>query len=373
MRILHTSDWHLGKRLFKLDRSLEHIHFLDWLIETLKENQIDILLITGDIFDSPTPPHQSLEIFYNFLYRLSSETKVMTFLIAGNHDSGHLLEAPAQLLSSHRVKVWGKLSPNPEDHWFNLDGKIEICAIPFFRSYELLPSGEGDALLALKKYLHKEKVIPQILLLHHLAGIYEAAGSEQVISLSGVDSIPVEQFKNFNYVALGHIHKPQKVGPLAFYSGSPIPLRFSETQAKSVVIIEGDKIEILPIPLSRALIQVKTNIHQWKDQIQKLSIHSKLTPVVEIQIQLNAPEMGLIDQIKKEVELKGYELLSYIPSFSSEINKEKRKDHLFEMGPLELFREFYAIKFPDAPELPEELREDFSHLVAKVKNAPHST
>jgi len=147
MRILHTSDWHLGKRLFKLDRTEEHEAFLDWLVSTIIDRRIDVLLIAGDIFDTPSPPHQSLELFYRFLHRLSSETKASTYIIAGNHDSGVLLEAPALLLKEHRVKVWGKLSPKAQEHWEMISTEnetIELCALPFFRSFELLPQGEGD-------------------------------------------------------------------------------------------------------------------------------------------------------------------------------------------------------------------------------------
>jgi exonuclease SbcD len=215
MRLLHTSDWHLGKRLFKLDRAQEHGLFLEWLIEIIKQKEIDILLIAGDVFDTPTPPHQALETFYNFLHRVSTETKTQTLIIAGNHDSGLLLEAPSKILAPHRVKVWGKLSEKQEDHWIRI-GNIDICAIPFFRSFELLPQGEGDALLALKSYLSRQREGMQLLMLHHLAGIYEAAGSEQVITLSGVDSIPSEILKTFDYVALGHIHKPQKIAPNSY-------------------------------------------------------------------------------------------------------------------------------------------------------------
>jgi exonuclease SbcD len=105
MRILHTSDWHLGKRLFKLDRTPEHEQFLNWLLGTLIEEKIDLLLIAGDIFDTPTPPHQSLEVFYNFLHRVSTETKTETMIIAGNHDSGLLLEAPAVTLMVNPAMV----------------------------------------------------------------------------------------------------------------------------------------------------------------------------------------------------------------------------------------------------------------------------
>lgn len=376
MRILHTSDWHLGKRLFKLDRTPEHEQFLNWLLGTLIEEKIDLLLIAGDIFDTPTPPHQSLEVFYNFLHRVSTETKTETMIIAGNHDSGLLLEAPARLLSFHRVKVWGKLSENPADHWLKV-GNIELCAIPFFRSYELLPQGEGDALVALKKYLVKERTLPQVLMLHHLAGMYEAAGSEQVISLSGVDSIPSDVMKTFDYVALGHIHKPQKIGSQSFYSGSPIPLRFSETAKKSVVIVtEKDGAltsEIRPIPTFRDLFIVKTDDKSYKADIAKLNGSTELTPMVEIQIELAEPRAGLIEEIKSLIEDKKMEMLSFLPVYKIGEKKERRSEKLFEMSPVELFTEFYATKFPDSKEMPDDLKADFTALLEKVKHASRET
>jgi exonuclease SbcD len=372
MRLLHTSDWHLGKRLFKLDRAQEHELFLNWLIETLKQQEIDVLLIAGDIFDTPTPPHQALETFFNFLHRVSNETKTQTLVIAGNHDSGHLLEAPSKLLATHRVKVWGKLSEKQDDHWIRI-GNIDLCAIPFFRSYELLPQGEGDPLEALKKYLSRQRERPQLLMLHHLAGIFEAAGSEQVITLSGLNSIPSEILKTFDYVALGHIHKPQKIASNSYYSGSPIPLRFSETLRKSVVIIdEKDETLIpshLPIPLFRELITVKTDETKYRNDLKSLSAQSRLTPIVEVQIELTTPQIGLIDEIKTILNEKDMELLSYIPFYQSGEKKEKRPEKLFELSPIELFVEFYKVKFPEASDMPEELKQDFAKLLEKVKHA----
>ncbi len=376
MRLLHTSDWHLGKRLFKLDRAKEHELFLNWLIDTLKTEKIDLLLIAGDIFDSPTPPHQSLETFYNFLHRISVETQTHTMIIAGNHDSGLLLEAPSKLLSPHRVKVWGKLSQNVEDHWISI-GDIDLCAIPFFRSYELLPQGEGDAIEALKKYLEKKKERPQLLMLHHLAGMFEAAGSEQVISLSGVDSIPSDLLKTFSYVALGHIHKPQRIGHEMYYSGSPIPLRFSETAPKSVVIIDVEKNELTskihPIPVFRNLITVKTDGKRYLTDLNKLESSSELTSMVEVQMHLTEPRSGLIDEIKSILDEKKMELLSFLPFYQTGEKKERRNEKIFELTPMELFQEFYAVKFPEAKVVPDELKNDFAELIEKVKNAPHST
>ncbi len=376
MRLLHTSDWHLGKRLFKLDRSEEHQLFLDWLVATLVSEKIDALLIAGDVFDTPSPPHQSLELFYKFLHRVSTETTAQTFIIAGNHDSGVLLEAPAKILTSHRVKVWGKISTAPEDHWTTLEigaEKLELCAVPFFRSYELLPQSQGDILEALNKYLKRDKTCAQLLLLHHLAGIYEASGSEQVVSLSGVDSIPHELIEQFDYVALGHIHKPQKIGPRSYYSGSPIPMRFSETLRKSLVIIEQTDGEVtsrpLPIPVFRELVCVKADESNFVKKLEALAPASPLPPVVEVQITLSAPRVGLVDQIKEILSERGLELLSFLPIYVTGEKTPRRHEKLFELSPVELFEEFYAAKYPDEEALPAELKQDFRELLEKVKHA----
>lgn len=380
MRILHTSDWHLGKRLFKLDRSNEHELFLSWLLKTLIEEKIDVLLIAGDIFDVPNPPHGALEIFYNFLHRVSTETKIDTFIIAGNHDSGHLLEAPSRLLSFHRVKVWGKLSGDPKDHWIKLtkgNESIDLCALPYFRSYELLPSGEGDALEALEKYFTHKNESPKLLMLHHLAGMFEAAGSEQVISLSGVDSIPGTLLEEFDYVALGHIHKPQKIGKNSYYSGSPIPMRFSETQRKSlnIVTVKEKKLEttIIPIPVFRDLFIVKADESNYLEKIKALKNTSTLTGMVEVQLSMGAPRVGLIDEIKGILEEKNMELLSFLPSYGEKEESHKRHEKLFELSPLELFTEFYSVKYPEAKEIPEELKADFKELLDKVQHASRPT
>jgi exonuclease SbcD len=380
MRILHTSDWHLGKKLFKLDRTEEHKLFLVWLISILKEKEIDLLLVAGDIFDTPTPPHQSLEIFYEFLHQVSTETKTQSFIIAGNHDSGLLLEAPSKILAPHRVKVWGKLSPRPEDHWINIkvgNEVIDLCALPFFRSYELLPNGEGDAIVALNNYLKKESQNHKLLMLLHLAGNFEAAGSEQVISLSGVDSIPNEILSSFEYVALGHIHKPQKIGTNAYYSGSPIPMRFSETQQKSIRLLEVKNnivtVEKLDIPVSRLMHIVKADEENWQEKIDRLNNQSPLTPMVEVQITLKQPTMGLLDEIKRKIEKKGMELLSFIPSYSAIEKIENRNEKLFDLSPLDVFKEFYKFKYPDSSGVSEELEIDFKELIQRVQNASDQT
>lgn len=372
MRILHTSDWHLGKRLFKLDRRQEHELFLDWLISTIKDQQIDVFLMSGDVFDTPTPPHQSLEIFYNFLHKLSLETKVRSYFIAGNHDSGQLIDAPSALLKTHRVKVWGKLSPEIKDHWETItigEESIDLCAIPFFRSFELMNQDE-DILLALKNYLDYQTEHPKVLMLHHLAGMYEAGGSEQVISLTGIESIPTECFNNFRYVALGHIHKPQKIKDHVYYAGSPFPMRFSEKDKKSVIIIDTKEnfgIEKITIPEFRKVINIKTTEEALQDKLDQLPINEGLTGVVEVEITLSSPRIGLIDQIKNTLDKKNLELLSFKPVFTQGENQTKDKNKIFELTTNELFKEFYLTKYAEK-EVPEDVWNDFNQLLEKARS-----
>lgn len=372
MRILHTSDWHLGKRLFKLDRRQEHELFLDWLISTIKDQQIDVFLMSGDVFDTPTPPHQSLEIFYNFLHKLSLETKVRSYFIAGNHDSGQLIDAPSALLKTHRVKVWGKLSPEIKDHWETItigEESIDLCAIPFFRSFELMNQDE-DILLALKNYLDYQTEHPKVLMLHHLAGMYEAGGSEQVISLTGIESIPTECFNNFRYVALGHIHKPQKIKDHVYYAGSPFPMRFSEKDKKSVIIIDTKEnfgIEKITIPEFRKVISIKTTEEALQDKLDQLPINEGLTGVVEVEITLSSPRIGLIDQIKNTLDKKNLELLSFKPVFTQGENQTKDKNKIFELTTNELFKEFYLTKYAEK-EVPEDVWNDFNQLLEKARS-----
>jgi exonuclease SbcD len=256
-------------------------------------------------------------------------------------------------------------------------GSIDLCAVPFFRSYELLPQGNGDVIEALKRYLVREKNGPQLLMLHHLAGIFEAAGSEQVIGLSGVDSIPADLLLPFDYVALGHIHRPQKIGPRAYYSGSPIPLRFSETVKKSVVIIDevggGLNARIQPIPVFRDLFIVKTTETTYRDDLRSLVRTAELTPQVEVQIELTQPRMGLVEEVKDLLSEAGMELLSFIPLYQQSETPLRRPERIFELEPLELFAEFYATKYPDAGEVPEDLALDFKKLLDKVQHAAPST
>ncbi len=383
IKLLHTSDWHLGKRLFRLDRGEEHALFLDWLIQTIKEESIDYLLVAGDIFDVPTPPHSALKMFFDFLGRLSKETDCSCYIIAGNHDSGALINAPAALYDEHRVNVWGKLEEIPK-HWKILKDKtgkevLQLCAIPFFRHYELSQEMEsGEELLGqLIKYFENppNKELPKIFMGHHLFGMFEAAGSEQVVSLSGLDSIPTKALTPyFIYGALGHIHKPQRISrdPEINYSGSPLQMRFSEQHEKSVQILSFDgelKITKKTIPFFRELLRLETTLADYKKDLKELKSSSPLTPQVEVILHLPAPQVGLTDEIKEQCLKQGVELLSLIPVYEEKEYEQKEVRSLVDLSPFQLFEEFYKSKYPDESSVPDELKSDFLGLLAKANHA----
>jgi exonuclease SbcD len=174
-------------------------------------------------------------------------------------------------------------------------------------------------------------------------------------------------------VALGHIHKPQRIGEKIYYSGSPIPMRFSESYAKSVMMLElkNEKInfEKFPIPVFRPVITIKADETNYKEKILSIPEWTGLTTQVEVQLSLLAPRVGLIDEIKDLLQQRGAELLSYQPIYVQNEKIERKNEKLFELSPLELFEEFYATKYPDSPEIPSELKSDFAELLDKVKHA----
>jgi exonuclease SbcD len=270
VRILHTSDWHLGKKLYKKERVEEHQLFLQWLLEQIPANKIEVLVIAGDVFDTPIPTTTSLTLFFKFLKDLESYSEdkggplKKVLILAGNHDSAKLLESPRPFLNQKFIKVVGSLrAPDSLEEkdilaWQHQYGERIIkdnkeyffCLLPFFRTREILDNPWLKLELENKSKLEKEEIsIDETLLLslelflknltpskeniqlnqkkiligHHLFGSFISAGSEQSVALSGLDSLPLTTFQNWDLLLLGHIHKYQVVrkDPPAIYCGSP--------------------------------------------------------------------------------------------------------------------------------------------------------
>ena len=261
VRFLHTSDWHLGQFFYNHSRQYEHEQFLAWLLEQIKEKQPHALLIAGDIFDVINPASAAQKQLYQFLADAHDIAPHMqTLMIAGNHDSGYRIEQVEPLLEKYNAKTVGVIHKNA-DSQVDLDRllvpiydenqqTIAWClTLPFLRPAEI--TGFNDQTTNSQNaiaYLHqqliseakKRKTADQALILMshaHMQG-GETSDSERPIIIGNEEALSTALFDEvIDYVALGHLHKPQKVGQDNIrYSGSPIPLSFSEINYKHQVV-----------------------------------------------------------------------------------------------------------------------------------------
>lgn len=363
IKILHTSDWHLGKKLYKKERWPEQLQFLDWLIETIKIENINILIIAGDIFDTSMPPTYALKGLFNFYKELETIGHLKkVIVIGGNHDSGKLIEAPIPLLGE-KFEILGRPQApfqgedQNQDTWSaqhkvtyqknNESTPISFALFPFFRASDILTAQARESALApdeillnsIRQWLDQWHLNPEhynIFVGHHLFGSFLESGSEQGVGLSGLASLPLNLFEDWDLLCLGHIHKPQclkKERPLAFYSGSPIPMRFSEKEQKSVLIYDIDEKSItphtLPIPTFRPLIQLESTPSQWENTLhQKLKdIGDKkgLAPFLELTLHFEVPSPSYVDKVREVLSTIDIELLNYYQIVDCNVRPDKEK------------------------------------------------
>ncbi|MEN9361009.1 MAG: hypothetical protein RL095_2544 [Verrucomicrobiota bacterium] len=290
-KILHSSDWHLGARLHEQSRQEDHTRFLAWMRATLREERPDAFILAGDIFDSSLPGTTAQQQYYDFLGDLAQDQSCLAVvIIAGNHDSPALLNAPAALLRRLNVHVIGAGPAFDQDktplilRLPSRDGTgLVIGAIPFLRERDLRSSqsGEGpdeiDAKLreGLKRYFSevyglalaaRQQSEPVILTGHLTLGLPEldADGSERKTYIGKLETAPGKLVPaTVDYLALGHIHKPQSIGlPHFCYSGSPLPMSFAEAgQQKRIVAVSWQAgvrlIRDLAIPCFRRLVRLR--------------------------------------------------------------------------------------------------------------------
>lgn len=393
-RFFHTSDWHLGKKLFKESRLPEQEAFLTWLLVQIKKEKPNTLCISGDIFDTPHPSSEAQALYYGFLKEAVSENNLEIFIISGNHDSGRFLEAPIPFLKDQSIHIVGSLEASDRTYSYHREG-VTYHLFPYFRSHELFNYAKEtfpeefedkeqntDTEELLDKLIHSlfdfKEENQNILMAHHLFGNGELAGSELGLSLSGLESIPLDLLKNrFDYVALGHLHNHQylsKQDPVICYSGSPIPFRFSERKNKKINSIllqkEGLEVEELPIPTFRQLYELKLSIDDFRENLLELvknHSESKLESFLEVQIKSNKPLKGVSDQIRSLIEESPIKLLSLQTKITSDKTETKRSTDSKELSAEELFEQFYLHKYEGESKLPIELKNLFNDLLIEAR------
>ncbi|MET1076815.1 MAG: exonuclease subunit SbcD [Pseudomonas sp.] len=268
MRILHTSDWHLGQHFMGKSRQAEHQAFMAWLIEQVRVQGVDALIIAGDVFDTGAPPSYARELYNGFVVALR-DTGAELVVLGGNHDSVAMLGESRSLLAQLGTRVIPGVCAELEQQVLVLHDRqgqpgAILCAIPFIRPRDVLLSQAGQSAeekqLSLQAaiHLHYQRLYAlaesrrdelggrlPIIATGHLTTV-GASASESVreIYVGALEAFPTSAFPPAAYIALGHIHKPQKVGGLEHirYSGSPIPLSFDEArQQKEVLLVELDE------------------------------------------------------------------------------------------------------------------------------------
>ncbi|MBU1330839.1 MAG: exonuclease subunit SbcD [Gammaproteobacteria bacterium] len=318
MRILHTSDWHLGQHFMGKTRQAEHQAFCAWLLEQVRTHEVDAVLIAGDIFDTGTPPSYAREQ-YNRLVIALREAGCALVVLGGNHDSPAMLGESRELLAQLGAQVVPAVSADPGEQVMVLrtragtPGAI-LCAIPFIRPRDVLTSqaGQGaqDKQQALQQAIQQHyqtlyalaeaqrdalgEALPIIATGHLTTVGASASDSVREIYVGSLEAFPTNAFPPAAYIALGHIHRPQKVAGLEHirYSGSPIALSFDEAkQQKEVLLLEFaastlQAVTALPVPCFQPMASLRGSLKDLATSIAaQASLGTPERPVwLEIQV-----------------------------------------------------------------------------------------
>ena len=312
MKIVHTSDWHLGQRFLGESREDEHRAFLDWLLELIEKRGIDVLIVAGDIFDTATPPSYARKLYNDFLAKVAKSNCSNIVIIGGNHDSPVVLNEEQNLLKELNIYVVGGFEEDIDKLIIpikNRDGELQgvIGAIAYLRESSLRDSSKStdaqDRAVELEKAIASyyqevysrcinlvaNKSLP-VVATGHLSTL-KVLESESVrdIYIGSLEIFNKELFPQFDYIALGHYHKFTKMKNIC-YCGSPITLSFDEVGDKKVVLdvnIEKSDFNIteIEVPVFRRLHRVSGRVEQIREELEAISITSAITPEwVELEI-----------------------------------------------------------------------------------------
>lgn len=395
MRILHTSDWHLGKKLYRESRIDEQKLFLEWLLTEIEDQKIDVLIIAGDIFDVPNPPNDAHKLYNDFLNQAQALCHSI-IIISGNHDSGDFLRATQTFTREKNIYIFDKLQPNKKDNQLTLsiaNTSVDFSLLPYFRNIDLFQYYQNEFSLnesdsknekpenwrmqvlehALSPKKSKNK---KIAISHHAFGNYSATGSEHTLSLSGMEHLSLALFKDHDYVALGHIHQYQKLSenPLSYYTGSPIPMRFSERRNKFYNIIHINdenelSVEKREIPIFREIIQINTDSNKYLEDIKNhlSDLNSPLIAFVEVKIKMLTTLAGMNETIKELCEKYQTKLLNIIPLLEVQKDESEKIIDIHDLSATELFEIYYKEKYPEAT-LTKNLKNKFHDLLKEIQD-----
>ena len=370
LKILHTSDFHIGKQLLKVDFFEDMELFFDWLIKVIKEEKIDVLLMSGDLFDQANPSQQAMRQYYMFLKRMIP-LNCKVIITGGNHDSAQVLNAPKELLEILDVTIVGGAPESIDELFFTVEKnnqKVVIAAVPYLRDRDIRQALAGETYddkiaqirAGLSTYFqqvsHHHQLhfsgTPLVVMAHLFAQGAETTESEREIQIGNQAGIDVNIFgANTSYVALGHIHKPQAVGrENVQYSGSPIPLSFSEKEdAKRVIVltVENDlfNVQSINIPAFRKLITLKGTLNEALYKLSKHLSTTVLPDLIELQIieeQESIAKIKELDELLSNAEYEGLQIVKGKIEFKHKVQGTgallNTGEDISQFQPIDLFK-----------------------------------
>lgn len=379
MNILHTSDWHIGKRLMDRERLPEQIAALDEIARICDERAVDLVLVAGDVFDTYMPSAEAEQAFFHAVSRIAGKRRAVV-LISGNHDDGVRLAASAPLAAQEGIYLFGG-----GQEIADCGGGRPVRAVAAGEGYLVVENAQGERVYinALpypnEARLKEEKTeesyadklrrriergdagftggMPHILLSHLFVAGGKVSESERDIDLGGARAVPVSLFEGFDYVALGHLHKPQKFGGNVRYCGSLLQYSFDEREDKQVILLhtQGERIlsvEEIGLTAGKRLIRLEEKdalraaalLKQYEDAYIELTLHLNAPLTSQETQMLRAANEGLVSLI---VRTQGQSVLPAI------------KRSTLSSG--ELFTEYYRSVYGEAPA--RELTEAFLALL----------
>jgi DNA repair protein SbcD/Mre11 len=356
MKILHTADWHLGKQLHKYGLEDDHRLFLSWLGDLIEDRRIDLLLVSGDVFDTTFPSTAALSQYYTFLQRLLG-CRCKVVITGGNHDSPGVLNAPREILRQLDIRVVGCATDDCADELLLFpDLNVAIAAVPYLRDVDLRRSVSGqsydDRTDAIRQGIraHYEQFIDlhqgrcrdlTLLGMGHLyvSGATTSDSEREIHAIGGLAAFGCEHFpEGFSYMALGHIHKPQRLTDTVRYSGSPLPLSFSERSDLKYVLeltlTNGQltQVEALPTPRNRELRTFTGTLDEVWAALQAYAPTTPLEPLVELNVlepTFNPQKSVHFDMLVRDFDKAPFRIIK--PRLTFE-NRLREADELFAIG-----------------------------------------
>ncbi|MBK1721089.1 exonuclease SbcCD subunit D C-terminal domain-containing protein [Thiocystis violacea] len=404
LKLLHTSDWHLGRSLYGRKRYEEFEAFLGWLAETIVRERIDVLLVAGDIFDTSAPSHRAQALYYGFLCKVAASACRHVVVVAGNHDSPSFLSAPKALLRALDVHVIGSATEELADEVVVLTdsagaAELIVCAVPYLRDRDIRTAEAGETIedkdrklldgirghyadvaeIAERRRAEWGRPVPIVGTGHLFAAGGQTVEGDGVRELyvGSLAHVPAGIFPAcFDYLALGHLHVPQKVGGLETrrYSGSPLPMGFGEAgQAKSLCLVElsgGDAaVRLVEIPVFQHLERVRGTWDAIAARILELTA-TRRDAWLEVVYEGEEMMSDLRQRLELAVEGSGLEILRVRNNRIVErvLERMEEEEHLADLEVGEVFERCLAAHGILAEEQ-SELRRAYQEILHALHDA----